>query len=306
MTGATQGTSTRSNPFLEARSRSSVLRGSGAALKPGSVALVGVPSDENSSFLRGAALAPCRIREFLDSGAMNLCAENGVDLAAEGRFHDLGDLDLAQGTSMVHQVEGSFADLLQRCAHVLALGGDHSVTYPIVKAFGKKHPGLNILHLDAHPDLYDEFEGNRYSHACPFARIMEEGLVVRLVQVGIRTMNPHQRAQALRFGVEVLELRDWRPDVPLEFGGPVYISLDLDVLDPAYAPGVSHPEPGGMSTRDAIRLIQNVRAPIVGADIVELNPTRDPVGITSAVAAKLLKEIAARLLETEASAPGAA
>nr|NIV28320.1 agmatinase [Anaerolineae bacterium] len=152
--------------------------------------------------------------------------------------------------------------------------------------------------LDAHPDLYDEIEGNRYSHGCPFARIMEESLVTRLVQVGIRTMNPHQRAQAERFGVEVHEMRDWRPGTAFDFGGPVYLSLDLDVLDPAFAPGTSHHEPGGLSTREVLELIQNLRAPIVGADIVELNPKRDPLGITAMAAAKLLKEVVAGMVES--------
>ena len=85
--------------------------------------------------------------------------------------------------------------------------------------------------LDAHPDLYDDFQGNRYSHASPFARIMEEKLVRRLVQVGIRTMNDHQRAQAARFGVEIFEMKDWRDSVALSFDSPVYLSIDLDGID---------------------------------------------------------------------------
>jgi arginase len=165
-----------------------------------------------------------------------------------------------------------------------------------VRAYAARYENLNLLHLDAHPDLYDEFEGNRLSHACPFARIMEERLVRRLVQVGIRTINPHQRAQIERFGVEVIEMRDWQPDLELEFDGPVYLSLDLDVLDPAFAPGVSHHEPGGLSTRDVLRIIHNLPAPLVGADIVEYNPTRDLMDITAMTAAKLFKEIVAQMI----------
>ena len=153
-----------------------------------------------------------------------------------------------------------------------------------------------MLHLDAHPDLYDEFEGDRLSNACPFARIMEEGRVRRLVQVGIRTMNAPQRAQAERFGVEVVEMKAWRPDLSVPAEGPVYVSLDLDVLDPAFAPGVSHPEPGGLSTREVIGSCSGLRGPVVGADLVELNPARDPTGATARVAAKLAKELLARLL----------
>ena len=164
-------------------------------------------------------------------------------------------------------------------------------------AYADTFPDLEILHFDAHPDLYDDYEGDRYANACPFARIMEAGQARRLVQVGIRTMNPHQRAQAERFGVEVLEMRDFDPARRLRFDGPVYLSFDIDVLDPAFAPGVSHREPGGMSTRDALRVIQGFEGRLVGADIVEINPQRDPTGRTAMVGAKVLKELAGRLLE---------
>jgi arginase len=153
-----------------------------------------------------------------------------------------------------------------------------------------------------HPDLYDEFEGNRLSHACPFARICEEGLVRRLVQVGIRTMNGHQRQQAERFGVEVIDMRAWARGARPELSGPLYISLDIDGIDPAFAPGVSHREPGGLTVREVIALIQNAPGPIVGADVVELNPDTDVDGVTAVVAAKLTKELLARmLLDTQSS-----
>jgi len=266
-------------------------------LQPGMVAVVGIPYDENSSFMRGPALAPARIREALHSGSANLCSEGGIDLGTEPRFRDLGDLELADGDAALGQIEKTIESLLEHDVYVLSLGGDHAITYPILRAYGKRYDQLNVLHLDAHPDLYDEYEGNRTSHACPFARIMEENLARRLVQVGIRTMNAHQRTQAERFGVEVIEMREWQPETGLDFEGPLYLSLDIDVLDPAFAPGVSHHEPGGLSTRDVLQLIQNLRVPIVGADIVEFNPRRDPLGITAMVAAKFLKEIAGRMVE---------
>jgi agmatinase len=262
------------------------------------VAVVGMPLDENSSFMCGPAQAPPRIREALHSGETNLSAESGIDLGSATGWLDVGDLELASGAAAFAEIETAIASLLERDTRVLSLGGDHSITYPIVRAYATRYERLNILQLDAHPDLYDEFEGNHVSHACPFARIMEEDLCARLVQVGIRTMNPHQREQAARFGVEVLEMRDWRPGDKLEFNGPLYLSLDMDVLDPAFAPGVSHHEPGGLSTREVIRLIQDQQAPIVGADIVEFNPERDVVGITAMATAKLLKEILARMLES--------
>jgi len=267
-------------------------------LTGGSVTVLGIPSDENSSFLRGAALAPARIREALHSNSTNRCSETGIDLAVEPRFQDLGDLDLGGAGAAAERIEATISELLDRGVYALSLGGDHAITYPIVRAYATKYQSLNLLHFDAHPDLYDVYQGNPYSHACPFARIMEAGLASRLVQVGIRTMNPEQRSQAERFGVEVVEMRDWRPDYRPDLEGPTYLSFDLDALDPAFAPGVSHHEPGGLTVRDALRLIASVRAPIVGADIVELNPQRDPLGVTAMVAAKLLKELAAAMLQT--------
>ena len=263
---------------------------------PGSVVILGLPADENSTFMRGAALAPVRIREALHSDSSNLCAENGLDLGADSRLLDHGDLELVSGSAVVAQIARAVVDLLEQGARVLSLGGDHAITYPILRAYGRHYPNLNILHFDAHPDLYDEFQGNRLSHACPFARIMEEKLAARIVQVGIRTMNPHQQEQADRFGVDVIDMRRWLEGVEISFDGPLYVSIDLDALDPAYAPGVSHHEPGGLSTRELIQVIQQFGAHIVGADIVELNPRRDPMGITAMVAAKLLKELVAGML----------
>lgn len=280
------------------------------------LALLDLPFDANSSYLRGAAQAPALIREALYSDSSNRWTENGTDLGGDGMFATVDTLALGAfpAQEAFARLTDQVAILLDQGFSPIALGGDHSVTYPVVRAFAKHYPRLNILHFDAHPDLYDEFEGNRLSHACPFARIMEEKLAARLVQVGIRTMNGHQREQAERFGVEVIEVRALRDDLALKFDGPLYISFDMDALDPAFAPAVSHHEPGGLSTRQAIALIQDVQAPqIVGADIVEYNPAREPQefrvslgkvyppeaarpSITAMAAAKLLKEIAARML----------
>ena len=124
---------------------------------------------------------------------------------------------------------------------------------------------------------------------------MEKDLASRLVQVGIRSINPHGREQAEKFGVEIHEMKQGIPE-KLEFDGPVYLSLDIDCLDPAFAPGVSHYEPGGMSVRQVIDVIQNFSGQLVGADIVEYNPTRDFNGMTSIVCGKFLKEILARMI----------
>ena len=215
---------------------------------------------------------------------------------------DAGDISLGSDAGQARNaIEAALARIIGQGAVPISLGGDHSVTYPVLRAFRASGP-VTILHVDAHGDLYDQFPapegtesgpGDRYSHACPFARIMEEGLCRRLVQVGIRTMTPHLQAQAHRFGVEVYG-PDACADVPIEvLEGPLYVSLDLDGLDPAFAPGVSHPEPGGLSVRDVVRLLHRIRAPIVGADIVEYNPRNDVRDLTARVAAKLAKEVAA-------------
>ncbi len=255
-----------------------------------SVAILGVPYDANSSFLRGAALAPARVRETLHSGSSNWTTELRVDLN-DGGWLDAGDVTLAPQPGDLPALTTAVDELLHQGHRVLALGGDHSVTYPIIRATATHHRPFTILHIDAHPDLYDSLDGNRFSHACPFARIMEAGLAARLVQVGIRTLNTHQREQSERFGVEIIDMTAWGNGRRPVIGGPVYVSLDLDGLDPAFAPGVSHHEPGGLTTREVIDLLHSLPGHIIGADIVELNPVRDPVGITAAVAAKFMKEL---------------
>ena len=267
--------------------------GQDLAVAAGTVAVQGVCFDANASYKRGAAEGPGAIREALRCGSANLCAERGFDLAASSRWRDVGDLHPAGAGDMPQRVERRIDALLACRARVLCLGGDHSITYPILRAYRGHFHGIGILHLDAHPDLYDQLDGNRFSHACPFARIMEEKLAGRLVQVGIRTLNAHQRKQARRFGVETIAMADWHEGLRIRFGGPLYLSIDLDVLDPAFAPGVSHHEPGGASTRQLIALLHRIEDPVVGADIVECNPQRDVGGMTAMVGAKLLKEVVA-------------
>ena len=263
-----------------------------------SAVLVGVPWEEHSSYLRGCGGAPRAIRAALRSEASNPSTESGLDLGTDRRFRDAGDVEIPSGDhAALAAIEKGVAAELASGARVLALGGDHAITYPVVRAIAARHPGLTIVHFDAHSDIYDEFEGDRLSHACPFARIMEHGLASRLVQVGIRTLNAPQRAQIERFGVELVQMKDFRPDLVIEADGPVYVTVDLDGLDPAFAPGVSHPEPGGLTTRDAIGVVQRLRGRVVGADVVELNPTCDPGGTTARVAAKIAKELLSRLLE---------
>ncbi|HWY55497.1 MAG TPA: agmatinase [Terriglobales bacterium] len=262
--------------------------------QPGTPVLLGIPFDANSSYVRGAAGAPPLIREAFRSESSNSFSESGVELSAENLL-DAGDLELPPDNAFA-KIESAVGQLLDQGQATVCLGGDHSITYPIVRAFGTRFTDLTLVHFDAHSDLYEEFDGNRYSHACPFARIMEERCVKRLIQVGIRTMNAHQRKQADRFGVEVIEMRELPALERLKLAGPVYISFDIDVLDPAFAPGISHREPGGMSVREAIAHLHAIQGDIVGADIVEYNPKQDVLKLTAMVCAKILKEILGKMI----------
>lgn len=261
--------------------------------------LVGVPFDGASSFLRGPAEAPAAIRRVLASGSGNWTTERGVEIdPVGGTWRDAGDLEVPdQAAAAVEAIRSAVAAFT---GPIVAVGGDHLVTYPLVAALADRHPGVTILHVDAHPDLYDELDGDRLSHACPFARIMEQGLVGRLVQFGIRTATGHQLDQAERFGVEIHTAAGWDGRLP-EVTGDVYVTIDVDGLDPAFAPGVSHHEPGGLTTRQVIDLIHQVDdadgVHLVGADVVELNPRRDHHDMTAAVGAKLVKELLGVLIE---------
>ena len=256
------------------------------------VRLIGLPTDSHSSFLRGAASAPGAIRSALTSDHSNQGLELGDELGRDIEVEDRGDLPLLEDSGDPETISDAVEAAARDGVVPICLGGDHMVTFPIVAGLARVHGPVNILHFDAHPDLYDDFEGDPLSHASPFARIMEKGLARRLVQVGIRTMNGHCREQAERFGVEVIEMRDFAPDwVPIP-EGPLYVSIDLDGLDPAFAPGVSHHEPGGLSTRDILSVLHRIEDGIVGADVVELNPSRDINQMTAVVAAKLVKELA--------------
>lgn len=285
----------RSVPSTEYRVRSTYPTDSIPTLMP--VTLLGIPYDASSSFQRGAANGPAAIRAALRSESTSSWNEDVVDVAP--LLEDAGDLALEGVPDPRGVIEAKATALISRGARPIFLGGDHSITFPLVRGVRPALPRLTILHLDAHPDLYDSFGDDRFSHACPFARIMEAGLADRLIQVGIRTMNAHQKEQARRFGVEVTATRaglEAMVTAARRLEGPVYLSVDLDALDPAFAPGLSHPEPGGLTTRELLAIIQAIpRDRLVAADVVELNPVNDLRDLTARVAAKVVKEIVGRM-----------
>lgn len=259
------------------------------------VSLLGIPNDDNSAMMKGAAEAPGPIRAELHSDAHSLWTETGVDL--NEAFTDYGDIRFDDSRDPWDVIEEAVGRILDIGDPLICLGGDHAITHPVMRAVRRRHKRLTILHIDAHPDIYDAYQGNRRSQTSSFARIMEEGLTDRLIQVGLRTINGHHRDQFKRFGVEVIEAGRCGEDLRLDIRTPVFISMDIDALDPAYAPGVTYREPGGLTVRQVVNLIHRLDQPIVAADIVEYNPRCDISNLTANVAAKLLKEIAGMMIK---------
>ena len=255
--------------------------------------LIGLPTDVNSSFSRGPALGPAAIRAALFSDRGNNAAENGLEVGVDFALDDRDDLPLAESAdddALIFEAVGRSIALGRT---PICLGGDHAVTAPILAGVHAAVGPVNIVHVDAHPDTYEDFQGNPRSHASPFARILERGHCASLTQIGVRTVNRHLRAQAERYGVRMIEMRDFSLERLPAFEGATYVSIDLDGLDPAFAPGVSHPEPGGLTVREVLGVLGRITGPIVGADVVELNPLFDLNGVTAILAAKLVREIAA-------------
>ena len=263
-----------------------------------SISLLGLPIDANSSFMFGCAQGPAAIRAALRSSSGNDANEASVHVTPV--LDDLGDVPVANEVGSVADstaITDAVREQLAAGRQLISIGGDHSVTYPILRAFREFHDDLTVVHIDAHPDMYDDLDGNPLSHASPFARALEDGCMSTLVQLGIRTANQHQVDQAARWDVTMLSPRQLDRFEPESLRGPIYLSVDLDGLDPSCAPGVSHHEPGGLTVREVLDVIDALPGPLVGADVVELNPTRDLVDMTAMVGAKLVKEIAGAMLE---------
>ena len=259
----------------------------------------GIPYDANSSFLKGAALGPKAIEEAFFSPSANNFTQNGTnldDFRPHWVFQTIADMENLTPAAAFQRIYETTCQHLEQKSRIISLGGDHSITFPIIKAYASHFPQLHILQIDAHGDLYDHFENNPYSHASPFARIMENQLATSLTQIGNRTLTTHQREQAQRFGVQIIEMKDFNLQQLPKLNGPLYLTLDLDALDPAFAPGVAHHEPGGLTTREILHIITQIDVPIIGADIVELNPNRDWQHMTAMAAAKFLKELLAKML----------
>ncbi len=256
---------------------------------------VGLPCDSQSSFRRGPSGAPERMRLAYDGRCYNAATESGVDLT--GAVADLGDLPARASWDATAAAYRDFAVGLFRAGRVpFFAGGDHAVTIPVAAALAALELPVHVIQLDAHPDLYPEYEGDPHSHACVAARLLEMPQVASLTQLGIRTMNPVQHQQAARFRdqLHLVEARELTGELPtlqhIPLHAAVYLTVDLDVFDPAFAPGVAHPVPGGLSPRLALNFLQRAPWRLVGMDVVEVNPALDAGDRTAILAARLLHE----------------
>jgi agmatinase len=265
---------------------------------------VGLPEDSQSSYHHGSSRGPQRIRLAYDGNCYNSTSESGVDLA--GAVADLGDLPSKSTWELTARSYQEFAAWLFQIYKIpFFAGGDHAVTIPIIAALAEIGEPVHIIQIDAHPDLYLDYEGSRNSHACTIARALEMSHVASVTQLGIRTMNASQKPllEHYRERIHIFSGRDLVGELPalshIPAGAPVYLTVDLDGFDPAFAPGTSHPVPGGLTPRQVLNLIQNAHWKLVGMDVVEVNPDLDFNDQTAILAARILHEgmgLAARQL----------
>ncbi len=258
-------------------------------------AFLGIADDTQSSFLRGPADAPDCIRRAYDGRCYNATTESGVDLSSS--VTDLGDLKpRPTWEASARDYRARIEAILKEGYTPFIAGGDHAVTVPVIQAFAVLRRPIHVVQIDAHPDLYPEFEGNLDSHACTGARLLEMSHVASLTQIGIRTMNEEQRRQSERWSdrLHVLEARSLEGAVPdlahIPAEAAVYLTVDMDGFNPAFAPGVSHPVPGGLTARQVLGLILRGHWILVGMDAVEVNPSRDIQYMTAILAGRLLHE----------------
>jgi agmatinase len=255
--------------------------------------LIGLPYDGASSYRRGAQDGPAQIRKASDSieTFSPYCHRDLEDI----RFADLGDLEItgASPETVLQQVQIFYNEKMRREARLLGIGGDHAVTIGAIQGLVDAGVKPHLLYLDAHLDLREEYDGTRYSHACVARRLAEMVGRERLVQWGMRSGERAEfdwaRQQMTFQGRDVLSLDKTLRRLK---GHPVYLTLDLDLFDPAELPGVGNPEPGGMKFSNFLSLLQQLRElEIIGADVVELAPNWDPSGRSSVMAAEIIREL---------------
>jgi len=260
---------------------------------PGRPVLVGCPLDLTSTFRSGSDAAPAAIRAASDS-IETYSPLLDLDLS-DRPFADLGDLPLDPRSldASLASIEGVVSNIAKAGARPLCLGGEHTITLPIVTALDKIHHEFVILHLDAHTDLRTQYEGSAINHATVIRRLHEVVGPGRLIQMGIRSGTRGEFAWMREQGT----LMSWAPgreNILLERirERPVYLTVDLDVLDPACFPGTGNPEAGGWFYRDMERLFLVLdEVELIAADVVELNPGLDPSQVSAITASKVVREL---------------
>ena len=271
------------------------------------VAIVGVPYDSATSYRSGTRFGPRAIREqsLLLWGYNNALSVAPFDVL---RVVDFGDVSVVPvDIRATHRaIERDVGGIVSTGTKVITLGGDHSIALPLLRAHAAKHGPLAIVHFDAHPDTWDaEYGDQPYSHGTPFRRAIEEGLIdtEAYVQVGIRgpTAGPQDYEDARRLGARMITLDDAVDrgipaiidEIATVVGGrKTYVSLDIDAVDPAFAPGTGTPEVGGFTSHQMLRLLRGlVGLNLIGADLVEVCPAYDSGQTTSILAANLVFEI---------------
>jgi agmatinase len=252
------------------------------------VVVVGLPMDTTTSFRPGARFGPAAIREAsigLEEYSPTLDAA-----LAPGELCDLGDVSLPFGNvpEQLGRIRRVAEAVWNDGKFLVGLGGEHLATLPLVQAAAAALPGLEVIHLDAHTDLRDDYLGERLSHATVMRRVAEEVGAGRLWQFGVRSGTREE----FRFARHLYADFGGLGEALASLGDrPLYLSVDIDVADPAYAPGTGAPEPGGPSALqvlDAVRAVAGRR--LVAMDVMEVAPALDPSGRTAALAAKLVRE----------------
>ncbi len=281
------------------------------------IAVVGVPFDSGVSYRPGARFGPSHIREASRLLRPYNPAQNVEPFAAQ-QVADAGDIsanpfDILEA---VAQVEQRATELSANGTRLVTLGGDHTIALPLLRVVAKKHGPVAVLHFDAHLDTWDTYFGAPITHGTPFRRASEEGLIdlTASMHVGIRgpLYGPEDLSDDSRLGFAIVSSAEIEQNglpraierMLARLGDrPVYISVDIDVLDPAHAPGTGTPEAGGMTSRELLAMIRALRVVnLVGADIVEVAPAYDHAQITAIAASHVAYEIISAMTKETVSA----
>ena len=255
------------------------------------VGLFGVPYDGTTSFRPGTRFGPAAIRE-VSNGLESYCPQLDLDLE-DLAFADLGAVAIPFGAPepVVAAVERATEAVLELGLAPLMLGGEHSISSGAVAAVARRHPELALVQLDAHADLRHDWLGNRHSHACAMRRCLEVLPSGTLRQIAIRS-GTREEFEELRAAERLVAIERMAEALRPLRGRPIYLTVDLDWFDPAVLPGTGTPEPGGFLWRDFAALIEELRHHrLVAADVVELAPQLDPTGVSSVLAAKVVRSL---------------